>query len=75
MTLILCTGNGMSDEQYEDFFNVVKCPFMECTSKWGLVGRGVCINNGDFTDESCEQFVDEEAWLQGGMIYESVTNT
>lgn len=64
MTLILCTGKGMTKEQYADFGNVVKCNFLECTSKWGLVGRGMCTNEGDFTDPECSQFADEKTWLQ-----------
>ena len=42
----------------------IKCNYLKCNAGTGLAGRGRCFNHGDFTDENCKQFTDEETWLE-----------
>jgi len=63
-TLILCRGSGMSNEQWQNFGEVVKCNYCDCNAGMGLAGKGSCFNHGDFTDKDCKQFTDEAMWLE-----------
>lgn len=64
MTLILCTGTSMSDDEWVNWSEVVKCNFRDCNARTGLAGNGRCFNRGDWTDADCPQFTDEATWLE-----------
>lgn len=52
----------MTDDEFLDFGNVVKCKWITCAGGMGLSGCGRCSFRGDFTDENCTKFIEEEEY-------------
>ncbi len=41
-----------------------KCRFIDCVAGQGLAGRGICFLDGEWDNENCLKFDDEEEWLE-----------
>lgn len=56
--------NPMTDEQFENWKEVVKCNWLKCAGGMGLAGNGCCSFWGDFTNPTCPRFTDEDEYLK-----------
>jgi hypothetical protein len=50
----------MTDEEWCNWENTVKCNWLKCAGGMGLAGNGCCSFRGDYTLENCQRFITEE---------------
>lgn len=50
----------MTDEEWINWKNAVKCNWLKCAGGMGLAGCGICSFGGDFDKEDCRLFITEE---------------
>lgn len=48
---------GLSDKEFRNFQDYVKCNWLFCSGGVGLAGRGVCSSNGNWDDPDCRFFI------------------
>jgi len=51
---------AMTDAEFTDFKNVVKCNWLKCAGGMGLAGNGCCSFRGDFKSENCPKFITDD---------------
>jgi hypothetical protein len=47
----------MTDEEFLNWKNVVKCPWLKCAGGMGLAGNGCCSLRGDYKKIICPKFI------------------
>ena len=57
----------MTDEEFMNWKDVVKCNWLKCAGGMGLAGAGCCSFRGDYDDPLCRYFITdddyEKQWL------------
>lgn len=48
---------------YNNCNKLINCNFIDCAAGMGVAGNQNCFLNGDFMDENCNKFIDEDEWL------------
>lgn len=53
----------MTDEEWLQWRNMVKCHWLTCYAGLGLAGNGTCFADGDFKNENCPKYISEDDFL------------
>ena len=50
----------MTDEEFLNWKEFVKCPWLNCAGGMGLAGNGCCPFRGDFDNPKCSKFITDD---------------
>jgi len=51
---------SMNDNEFDNFLDHVKCPWVNCAGSQGLSGIGFCSFRGEWDNVDCPQFIQDQ---------------
>ena len=66
--------NPMTDQEWLNWNDTVKCNWLTCAGGCGLAGNGCCSFRGDFRNENCPKFITDEEYEKRGGSYSYTTS-